>query len=310
MFGYTVLQYNTPDTYDDIFRNWLKSVSNGLEFLRMKNDIQYLTKCQNLSEQRDTLTGMYNGSGIEKAYKSAVVHDNYELYFVVLKVFLFDESFSDMDNDKKIEAVLDAAKAVGKFCRNHDICGRINENTFVCIVQSNAGADILTDALSAILVQHKKYMKCCGMDSFACAAEKCDGTPYSVMLERCSAELDKKIKEISGKRLVRHYREMIEMRNYVYIHPDETFDTEALHERFSGSSGYLRMVFKQCFDTSFHKDCIAARITKAKYYLATTNFSMIEIAEKCGYDDKKYFLRQFSSSAGLTPVQYRNLIQG
>ncbi|HBB20080.1 MAG TPA: hypothetical protein DCZ62_06550, partial [Ruminococcus sp.] len=101
-----------------------------------------------------------------------------------------------------------------------------------------------------------------------------------------------------------------EMRNVVYKTPEETFDTDALHSRFLGSTGYLRSVYKQCFGVSFHKDCIAARIAKAKYQLATTSMSIIEISEKCGYLDSKYFLRQFSSIAGMTPVQYRTLLQG
>ena len=56
--GFVVLRFSVPDTFDHIYRNRLKSIANGLEFLRMKNDIQYLIKCQSLFEQRDTLTGM------------------------------------------------------------------------------------------------------------------------------------------------------------------------------------------------------------------------------------------------------------
>ena len=48
----------------------------------------------------------------------------------------------------------------------------------------------------------------------------------------------------------------------------------------------------------------------SSYQLATTSMSIIEISEKCGYLDSKYFLRQFSSIAGMTPVQYRTLLQG
>ena len=70
--GHMILRYRRPDGYDDVFRNWLKSVTNGLEFLRMKNDIQYLTSCQDLSEFRDTLTGMYNAKGMKRAYSGAV----------------------------------------------------------------------------------------------------------------------------------------------------------------------------------------------------------------------------------------------
>jgi AraC-like DNA-binding protein len=102
---------------------------------------------------------------------------------------------------------------------------------------------------------------------------------------------------------------MAEMRNYVYQNPNETYDTSALHERFSGSTGYFRSVYKQCFGSSFHKDCISARIAKAKYQLSTTTLSVMDISEKCGYLDSKYFLRQFSSCSGMTPIQYRNLLK-
>ena len=36
LFGDMAVLYDTPDGYDDVFRHWLKSVSIGLEFLRLK----------------------------------------------------------------------------------------------------------------------------------------------------------------------------------------------------------------------------------------------------------------------------------
>lgn len=70
--GYVMLRFDHPDAFDPIFRNLLKAISNGLEFLRMKNDIRYLTECQNLSEQRDMLTGMYNETGLKKHLHAAI----------------------------------------------------------------------------------------------------------------------------------------------------------------------------------------------------------------------------------------------
>lgn len=71
--GYVILRYDYPDTYDHIFRNWLKSVSNALEFLRMKNDIRYLLQCQNISEHYDSSTGLYNLTGFENAVNFAAL---------------------------------------------------------------------------------------------------------------------------------------------------------------------------------------------------------------------------------------------
>ena len=51
-------------------------------------------------------------------------------------------------------------------------------------------------------------------------------------------------------------------------------------------------------------------MAKAKYYLATTTMNVMDISERCGYIDSKYFLRQFSSITGMTPVQYRNFVTG
>lgn len=310
LFGHLILRYETPDTYDDFFRSWSRSISNGLEILRMKNDIQYLTSCQNLSDQRDTLTGMYNEDGIKKAFSSAVAPINKALYLVVLRIGLFDESISSMDNADRIDAVLSAAKAVSKFCGNHDICGRVSDTTFVCIVQSSADAETLTGTLSALLIRHKKYMDRYGMDSFACSAEKYDGSSYAELYERCSADIAAICTDLSEKRLLKHYREMLELRNYIYSNPEVTFDTDDVCSSFSGSPGYLRAIYKQCFGISLHQDCIAARILRAKYYLVTTSLNMADIAEKCSYTDSKYFLRQFYSATGLTAAKYRSLIQG
>lgn len=309
IFGHIVIRYDTPDTYDDIFRNWIKSVSICLEFLRMKNDIRYLTSCQNLSEQRDTLTGMYNAAGLERAYNSAVLHGNKEMYFVMLRICLSEESISIANTDDRIKAILDASRALDEFCGNHDICGHINDNTLICVVQRNAAPELIADCVSAILLQHKKYMEYYGADSFVCVCEQCSGISYKEIYEKCSAEADIKAKALDEKKIISHYREMEEIRSYVYSRPTETFDSESLHNLFPGSTGYLRSVFKQCFGISFHKDCIIARIAKAKYYLSTTTLNVIEISEKCGYLDSKYFLRQFSMVVGMTPIQYRVSIQ-
>ena len=309
LFGHIILRYDVPDTYDDIFRNWIKSVSICLEFLRMKNDIRYLTSCQNLSEQRDTLTGMYNATGLERAYNSAVLHGNKEMYFVMLRICLSEESISIANMDDRIKAVLDASRALDEFCGNHDICGRINENTLICVVQRNAPPELIGDCVASILLQHKKYMEYYGADSFVCVCEQCSGVPYKEIFEKCSAEADIKARALDEKKIISHYREMEEIRSYVYSRPTETFDSESLHDLFPGSTGYLRSVFKRCFGISFHKDCIIARIAKAKYYLSTTTLNVIEISEKCGYLDSKYFLRQFSMVVGMTPIQYRVSIQ-
>lgn len=304
LFGHLVLKYNVPDTYDDIYRNWLKSVSNGLEFLRMKNDIQYLTQCQSLSDQRDTLTGMFNEMGMRKAYH-AIDFEKHESYLVMLRIGISGSGFSDLEG--RIPAIMDAADAVKQFCGNNDVCGKVSDNTFACIIQAEADTGLLAQRLSSILIQHGIYIDQYGLDSFVCAAVRCEGNSYTKTAVQCSDILAELQREKMEMRMRPHYDDMLSIRSYIYSNPQDSFESDKLQKLYPYSAGHLREVYKKCFGVSIHKDCINARMAKATYCLTVTPLSMAEIAEQCGYVDSKYFLRQFLATVGVTPNQYRNM---
>lgn len=47
------------------------------------------------------------------------------------------------------------------------------------------------------------------------------------------------------------------------------------------------------------------RLTAAKFLLKTTDESIESIAFRCGFEDKSYFYRRFTSFFGITPAKYR-----
>ncbi|MDE6775028.1 MAG: AraC family transcriptional regulator, partial [Ruminococcus sp.] len=69
--------------------------------------------------------------------------------------------------------------------------------------------------------------------------------------------------------------------------------------------GHFRAAYKNMFGVSFHKDLIQSRISLAKFLLITTALSLPAIAAKCGYEDDKYFMRQFRQHTGTSPNVYR-----
>ncbi|WP_294753917.1 substrate-binding domain-containing protein [uncultured Ruminococcus sp.] len=304
LFGYLVLKYHDPDTYDDIYRNWLKSVSNGLEFLRMKNDIQYLTQCQNLSDLRDTLTGMYNETGMRKAYHTLDITKQ-EFTLVMMRIGISNAGFYELNG--KIPAIMDAAEAVKQFCGSNDICGRVNDNTFACLIQGEMDIGLLENRLSSIMLQHNVYLEQYGLDSFVIAALKCTEKSYTRTIGTCSDILAQRQCEQMEMRMRPHYEDMLSIRSYIYSNPQDSFESDKLQKLYPYSAGHLREVYKKCFGVSIHKDCINARMAKATYCLMVTPLSMTEIAEQCGYVDSKYFLRQFLATVGVTPNQYRNM---
>ena len=304
LFGHLVLKYNKPDSYDEAFRSWVKSVSVGLEFLRMKNDIQYLLSCQDLSDSRDTLTGMYNKHGIRQAFRNSAAHDNKELCFIMLCICINSSSFAT-EGEHKVNALLSASKAVHEFCGNHDVSGYMGDQKFICLVHSNADIGLLCSTLNAILMQHKEYINVFGTDSVFCTGEFCGDKDFEELYEKCLTRAELYQSQTEKKHSMRHYNEMLAFRNRIYTSPELTFSQELYPDNINS----MRMMYKRCFDISFHQDCINARIAKAKYYLATTSLSLIDTAEKCGYIDHKYFQRQFTANVGITARQFRNLMK-
>ena len=306
LFGDLAVLYDTPNGFDDVFRHWLKSLSIGLDFLRLKNDIRYLLSCQNVSEYRDTLTGLYNDKGLKRAYVAQAGQADGVNCCVMLRICLFSQTNSEDMIARKTDAVLGAARAVSRFCGSTGLAGHIRNDTFVCFVRSQASSAQLADLLAAIVTQESSYLDFAGMDSLACAAMPCEGVVYEALLAACTEQVNAIRKVYEERRKKRYFRELIELRSLIYAAPEITFepDKELLPE---GKTELYRESYKKCFGISFHQDCIAARCARAKCLLAATQMELSEISEKCGYVDHKYFQRQFAAVTGIPAMQYRSL---
>ena len=74
------------------------------------------------------------------------------------------------------------------------------------------------------------------------------------------------------------------------------------------SSGYLSTVFSREYGSSYTDFLIQQRIEKARILLAGGNEKLLEIAEKCGFNDQAYFTRTFKKVTGMSPNDYRKNI--
>ena len=87
--------------------------------------------------------------------------------------------------------------------------------------------------------------------------------------------------------------------------PEKQPSLSQLSKQLCVSQGYFRSVYRQCFGISYNKDCINARLMKARYLLLTTAVSVYGAAVSCGYSDEKYFARIFGKNTGCSPMEYR-----
>lgn len=101
------------------------------------------------------------------------------------------------------------------------------------------------------------------------------------------------------------YETLSTIRNKIYSKPYEvrTVETAAHEVRMSKSS--FQHLYKQQFGTTFIQDLIQSRMSYAKMLLSSTNLTVTEIAEQCGYQCYAHFVRQFRQQIGMTPSEYR-----
>ena len=88
-------------------------------------------------------------------------------------------------------------------------------------------------------------------------------------------------------------------------HHAEEISLQTLGKQFGYSANYLGQVFKQETGTSVGEYLANIRIEAAKDLLLSSDYSMQEVAERCGFADQSYFSNVFKKKTGLSPRKYK-----
>lgn len=90
-------------------------------------------------------------------------------------------------------------------------------------------------------------------------------------------------------------------KNFIYAN----FNIDTLVSELSVCSSYLRREFKKHYSFSPVEYLKYVRLQNALSLLASSYYSVEEIAEKSGYNSTSYFIQSFRKSTGYSPLKYK-----
>jgi len=98
-------------------------------------------------------------------------------------------------------------------------------------------------------------------------------------------------------------------RAMIYNNPAREWTVDVLAKRLNMSRSSFQHTYKVVFGISPMKDVITARTEHAKYLLSSTDHTVAQIAQLCGYSSDVHFMRQFRQQTGMTPSAYRHSVK-
>ncbi len=312
--GYFIIQYDKPDTYDIIFRDWIKIASSALESLRMRNDIYTLLESRNLSEHHDSVTGIYNEEGLKneliRSLKSASPDDSVLMVLIRTELFTDNTPLDHQNISVRIDMDI-AEKLKSESLRKDTFCAKIADKLYLyCSVGSfdEKYEQLVCDRIYTLISHSPVYNENCSIDSLVVCSRISSVSEFSFSASTNTLRelLNEQIRKRSDIRKHQNYNDYLRLRNELYLNPEKNRNAQDTCRDFRLSYGHFRATYKELFGISFHQDVIRSRISYAKYLLLTTAMSIPSIAFKCGYEDDKYFMRQFRQLSGMTPNFFRS----
>ena len=96
------------------------------------------------------------------------------------------------------------------------------------------------------------------------------------------------------------------IKKYMDDHYSQQFTLAELAQEFHMHPVYMHRKFKKDVGMTPLQYLKQIRLSKAKAYLLTTDLSVDDISERCGFCNSSYFIKVFKGQMACTPYQFRN----
>lgn len=314
-YGYALLTYeNHADAFSPHYMRFCREVNNGLEFLRVQNELKSLAFRNYLTTARDNLTGFYHMDMLSQLWKyiskqASLGKNNIFIICIALNgIYQLKESYGSTKPD---DFLVNFADMINGCCRYKEKCLRADEYKFVIIGAENKKQErhnVIQKELNARLEDYNQNsgytirITAGQAHRIANVPELNNHDAVKKIITLCFEEIDKK-QPVYSEQI--YYTKLVHLRKMIYKHPENDWNIEECSRQMNICLSYFQRLYHDAFGVSCGQDIRQCKIDYAKKLLLETNDTLQVIAEKCGYT-YTHFMRVFKKEENMTPTQFRS----
>lgn len=102
-----------------------------------------------------------------------------------------------------------------------------------------------------------------------------------------------------------YFDQLLWIRVSVFRWPEQDWNADVFAKELRLSASRFQHLYTTTFGSTMLQDITSGRMQRACKLLETSDASMDDIAEQCGYASTPHFIRMFRKALGTTPLRYR-----
>lgn len=102
-----------------------------------------------------------------------------------------------------------------------------------------------------------------------------------------------------------HAKVLSDTKKFIKNNYSDKLSLELLSKKAALSPVYFHKLFTEYYGVTPAEYTLQVRVSAAKQLLITTDASLTQIAENCGFSSQSYFNYRFKKQIGLSPLKYR-----
>ncbi len=314
-FGYIGLCFGKePMSFAKLYIQWINNVNIALEQIRIKSIMTHLVTNTNKVLLYDDTTGLLNTKGMMQAFNDRFLSDqrHSEVHIISVELSGLKKTYYQSGDDKCQRIFRGAARALNECLHEGEMCSKWKTSVMLIFTFEPSRENELFSRLSMMMKESQFDGENSFNVEFSMGQNTVQLTPELNLSDAIHKAIINKIHAytLSDNTANPQFEKLCMLRSRIMKNPEMAWNISEIAESLYLSKSYLQKIYKSYFNKSIIEEMIEFRINKAKDLLIQTGLTITEIARECGYSSYNYFVRQFRSSEGVSPSEFRDAHTG